>query len=274
MSPAPFYAVIGQPIAHSRSPQIHQAFAAQFSMSLRYEACAAPLDGFAATLQALRAQGLRGCNVTLPFKGEALGLAAQMSDAAQLAGAANTLGWDEQGRLWADNTDGAGLLRDLRRHLNLQGRRVLMLGAGGAVAGCLGPLMQAGVASIHLSNRSPEKVAALIDRHAGLACSLHALAWGDGADAGFDLLINGTSAGLGGSGLTLAPGLLAPEAWAVDLVYGRAALPFLQSAQTQGAQTLDGLGMLVEQAALAFERWHGLRPQTLPVLDALRRSLG
>ncbi|MBB5203493.1 shikimate dehydrogenase [Inhella inkyongensis] len=273
MRTPPFYAVIGQPIAHSRSPQIHQAFAAQFGMRLRYEACAAPLDGFAATLQTLRAQGLRGCNVTLPFKGEALGLAEQMSDAARLAGAANTLGWDEQGRLWADNTDGAGLLRDLRRHLDLQGRRVLMLGAGGAVAGCLAPLMQAGVASIHLSNRSAEKVAPLIQRHAALPCPLHSLAWGSGEGAGFDLVINGTSAGLSGAGLTLPTGLLAPGAWAVDLVYGPAAQPFLQAAQAQGARTLDGLGMLVEQAALAFERWHGLQPQTPPVLDALRRSL-
>lgn len=277
MSTQPFYAVLGQPIAHSRSPRIHAAFAAQFGLPLRYEAIAAPVDGFAATLQRLREQGLQGCNVTLPFKPEALALADGASERARRAGAANTLGWSAEGRLWADNTDGQGLCLDLAgAGFALRGQRLLLLGAGGAAAGCLAPLIAAGPASIHISNRSADKVQALIARHADLGVPLHSLAWGKSGEAGdapFDGVINGTSAALGGAAFQLPAHLFAPGAWALDMVYGPAAAPFLAAARAQGAQGRDGLGMLVAQAALAFARWHGQTPDTAPVFNALRAEV-
>ena len=274
MTTAPFYAVLGQPIAHSRSPRIHAAFAAQFGLPLRYEAIAAPVDGFAATLRQLRDQGLQGCNVTLPFKPEALALADAASERARRAGAANTLGWSAEGRLWADNTDGQGLCQDLAgAGLAVRGRRLLLLGAGGAAAGCLAPLMAAAPASIHISNRSADKVWALIERHADLGVPLHALAWGAADALPFDGVINATSAALGGTALQLPAHLFAPGAWALDMVYGPAAAPFLAAARAQGAQGRDGLGMLVAQAALAFARWHGQTPATAPVFNALRAEV-
>lgn len=275
MNELPFYAVLGHPIAHSRSPRIHTAFAAQTGRLLRYEAIEAPLDGLAATLQQLRAQGLRGCNITLPFKPEALALAQRASERARRAGAANTLGWDDAGQLWADNTDGQGLVNDLleRAGFDLAGRHLLILGAGGAVAGCLAPLIAAGPASITLSNRSADKVQALIERHADLGVPLISLPWGTAPTRAFEGVINGTSTALGGGELQLAAGLFAPGAWALDMVYGPAAAGFLQSAQAQGARVRDGLGMLVEQAALAFEAWQGLRPDTQPVFAALRAEV-
>jgi len=275
MNDLPFYAVLGHPIAHSRSPRIHAALAAQTQRPLRYEAIEVPLDGLAGTLQRLRAQGLQGCNITLPFKPEALALAATVSERARRAGAANTLGWDAQGRLWADNTDGQGLVNDLlqRAGFELKGRHLLILGAGGAVAGCLAPLIDAGPASITLSNRSADKALALIERHTDLGLPLHTLPWGAAPARGFDGVINGTSAALGGGQLQLPPGLCAPGAWALDMVYGSAAAGFLQAAQAQGARVRDGLGMLVEQAALAFEAWQGLRPDTAAVFATLRAEL-
>lgn len=275
MNDTPFYAVVGNPISHSRSPRIHQAFAQQNGLALRYEAIESPLDGLRNTLQQLRLQGLRGCNITLPFKPEALALAATASERTHRAGAANTLGWDTTGQLWADNTDGQGLVNDLlqRAGFALAGTHLLILGAGGAVAGCLAPLMAAGPASITLSNRSADKVRTLIERHADLGVPLRALPWGTAPERGFDGVINGTSTALGGGQLQLPPGLFAPGAWALDMVYGPAAAGFLQAAQAQGARVRDGLGMLVEQAALAFEAWQGLRPDTAPVFAALRAEV-
>lgn len=273
--PHPDHAVIGHPIAHSRSPRIHARFGQLTGRALRYEAVEAPLDGFAATLQRLRQNGLLGCNVTLPFKPEALALADDASERARRAGAANTLGWTHDGRLWADNTDGAGLCQDLtaRAHFPIAGRHLLVLGAGGAVAGCLAPLLAQGPASLTLCNRSAEKLSPLIERHQDLGVPLATLAWGATSERGFDGVINGTSAALGGNGFGLPPGLFASGAWALDMVYGPAAAPFLQAARAQGATARDGLGMLVEQAALAFERWHGVRPDTAPVFAELRAEV-
>lgn len=266
------FAVIGHPIAHSRSPVIHEAFAAQFGIAIRYERVQAPLDGFARTLAQLRDEGIDGCNVTLPFKPEALALAAQTSERARLAGAANTLGWTPEGALWADNTDGLGLLRDIEHNAGwrLAGKQLLLLGAGGASAGCLGPLLEAAPARLRVWNRSPDRAQALVDRHRELAVR-HGVTLEAGALEGcFDAVINGTSAALGGQGLQLPAGLFAPGALALDMVYGAPAAPFLNAARAQGAALLrDGLGMLVEQAAEAFARWHGQRPDTAPVRQRL-----
>lgn len=267
------FAVIGHPIAHSRSPAIHAAFAAETGIALQYEALLAPLDGFRALLATLREQGFAGGNITLPFKPEALAFADRSSERAQLAGAANTLGWDERG-CWADNTDGLGLVRDLQHNLgwSLAGRKLLLLGAGGASAGCLGPLIEAGPAAIRLWNRSSDKAQALLQRHADLAArhgvQLECL---DALDGRHDAVINGTSAALAGAGLQLPDGLLRAGGLALDMVYGPAAAPFLDWAAAQGAALRrDGLGMLIEQAAEAFERWHGQRPDTAPVFKLLR----
>jgi shikimate dehydrogenase len=269
------FAVIGNPIAHSRSPAIHAAFAEQLGVALQYERVLAPLDDFAGSLARLRAQGYAGCNVTLPFKTEALACAQKVSDRASLAGAANTLGWTAE-QVWADNTDGLGLRRDIEHNAGwpLEGRRLLILGAGGASSGCLGPLLEAAPACIALWNRSSAKADALVERHRLLAAhhgvellSLPVL------EGRFDAVLNGTSAGLGGQALALPANLLRAGGLALDMVYGAAAQPFLTWAQAQGAgRLLDGLGMLVEQAAEAFTLWHGQRPDTAPVLAQLRGS--
>jgi shikimate dehydrogenase len=279
MSPSPTrLAVIGHPIAHSRSPRIHAAFAQALGLAVDYQAVLAPLDGFADTVAQLRSQGFAGCNVTLPFKTVALALATQASPRAQLAGAANTLGFDGD-RVWADNTDGLGLVADLQLAGHaVGGARLLLLGAGGASAGCLGPLIEARPNSIALYNRSADKAHALVARHAALAAQcgvpLMVLAQLDDPARRFDGVINGTSAALGGQALQLPTDLLAPGAWALDMVYGPAAQPFLHWAQAQGARTRDGLGMLVAQAAEAFSLWLGQRPDPAPVLAALRTELG
>jgi shikimate dehydrogenase len=269
------FAVIGNPIAHSRSPAIHEAFAAQLGIELQYERVLAPLNDFAGTLQRLQAEGFAGCNVTLPFKVDALACAQPTSERAQLAGAANTLGW-AGASIWADNTDGLGLRRDIEHNAGwpIAGRRVLILGAGGASAGCLGPLLEARPARVAIWNRSSDKAVALVERHRALATQhrveLSALPLIAGE---FDAVINGTSAALGGQALVLPTGLLQAVGLALDMVYGTAADPFLHWAQAQGAALrLDGLGMLVEQAAEAFALWHGQRPDTAPVLAQMRRA--
>ena len=268
------YAVLGHPIAHSRSPAIHSAFAAQTGIDLQYEALLVPPDGLAATLHRLRDEGFSGCNITLPFKTEALTLADSGSQRALLAGAANTLGWTTDGRLWADNTDGLGLRRDIETNANwpLLDRRLLLLGAGGAAAGALGPLLEARPACVAVWNRSPARAAELVARHAELAlrCGVRLLAL-ERPEGRFDAVINATSAALQAGALDLPAGLLAPGGLALDMVYGAAAEPFLAwAAGQQAGQRRDGLGMLVEQAAEAFQRWHGLRPDTAAVLAQLR----
>jgi shikimate dehydrogenase len=271
------YAVIGHPVSHSQSPFIHAAFARQTGQALRYDRVPCPLDGFEATLRAFVAAGGRGCNVTVPFKFDACRLAARRSERAALAGAANVLRFDADG-WWGDNTDGVGLVRDIEQGAGvaLAGRRVLLIGAGGAAAGVLGPLLQARPAELAVVNRSADKAQALVARHAALAqaCGVRLRAGGLAeAPAACDVVLNASASSLHGQGVPVAATVLRPGALAVDLMYGPAAMPFLQWARDAGAVGRDGLGMLVEQAAEAFFVWRGVRPVTAPVLQALRARL-
>lgn len=271
------YAVIGHPVAHSRSPAIHAAFAEATGQGVCYERVLAPVDGFAPTVRAFAAAGAHGCNVTVPFKFEAFALCARATPRATLAGAANTLRFDAEGWL-ADNTDGAGLVRDITHNASvpLAGRRVLLIGAGGAAAGVLGPLLETAPAVLVLANRTLAKADALVARHAALAAD-HAVALRastlEACGAGFDVVINGTASSLGGEGVPVGTEVLAPGALALDMMYGPAARPFLDWAHAHGAVGRDGLGMLVEQAAEAFAVWRGVRPDTAAVLQTLRADV-
>jgi len=267
------YCVMGNPVEHSRSPWIHARFAELTGEHLRYGRQLVALDGFAAAVQAFATGGGRGCNVTVPFKLEAMALAARLSDRARLAQAANTLRFEPDG-VYADNTDGIGLVRDIGVHAGvvLHGRTLLLLGAGGAAAGVLGPLIAAGVRRIVVANRTADKAAALVQRHAALAashgCALQAS--GLAVDEAFDIVVNGTASSLAGGAVPVAASVLRPGALAVDMMYGPAAAGFLGWARTHGAQGRDGLGMLVEQAAESFSIWRGVRPPAGQVLAELR----
>lgn len=279
-APADLYAVLGNPVEHSRSPRIHQRFAEQTGQSLRYERRLVSLGGFAAALAQFRADGGRGCNVTVPFKFDAARAAARLSPRAALAEAANTLGWDADGTLWADNTDGIGLVRDLARLLErdpsdaLRGLDVLLLGAGGAASGVLGELILAAAASIEVWNRSPARADELVARHAEFA-ERHAtrLRSNPAPRAGHALVIHATAGALGGATPQLPQDVLHPGALAYDMMYGAAPTPFVRMARAVGARAHDGLGMLVEQAAESFALWRGVRVRTAPVLQALRAEL-
>jgi len=272
------YAIAGNPVAHSQSPFIHAAFAAQAGQVLAYERLLCPLDAFAATVCHFAAEGARGCNVTVPFKFEAHALAQRLSPRARRAGAVNTLRFDGADDWFGDNTDGAGLVRDIERNAGrrLPGARVLLLGAGGAAAGVLGSLIAARPAEVVVANRSPDKALALVDSHAdwaaqhGVRVFARAL---DDCGSGYPVLVNGTSASLTGAGVPVAATVLAPGALVLDMMYGPAAAPFLDWARRHGGVARDGLGMLVEQAAEAFEVWRGIKPDTAPVLAALRSRM-
>lgn len=274
------YCVFGNPIGHSKSPAIHAAFAAATGQDLTYEARLAPVDqadGFAEAVAAFIAEGGRGANVTVPFKEDAFRLASgpgnRLTPRARLAGAVNTLAFGSDGIL-GDNTDGVGLVRDLTDFLgvSLAGKRVLLLGAGGAARGALGPLLDAAPAHLTIANRTvarAEELAALVaTSHPAAAvdaCSFAAL-----AGRQYDVVINATSASLQGEPVPLPAGLYAPGAAAYDMMYG-SETPFLAQARRLGASVLaDGLGMLVEQAAEAFALWRGVRPDTAAVRRLLR----
>lgn len=263
------YAVIGNPVAHSRSPFIHEAFARQTGEPIAYTRILAPLEGFSVTVARFRAEGGRGANVTLPFKEDACRLAGSLSDRAREAQAVNTLRFD--GAIFGDNTDGPGLVRDIRANLGVElaGRRLLVLGAGGAVRGILAPLLAQEPAELILANRTLGKAAALAQRHGAVACGYEAL-----AGRSFDVIINGTSVSIAGATLPLPTGLFAGAELAYDLMYGQHETPFLARAREEGAaRVADGLGMLVEQAAESFFVWRGVRPRTGSVLDALRAAI-
>lgn len=273
------YAVIGHPIGHSQSPLIHTLFAQATGQALAYTAIEAPLDGFAATVDAFRAAGGRGVNVTVPFKLEACAYATEVSERARIAGAANALAFDGP-HCRAENFDGIGLVRDIAVNLGrpIAGRRVLVLGAGGAARGALQPLLQAGPAHLFVANRSADKAIELAQAFRALGLGVGVLAaggWTDLADCGvFDLVINATSASLTAEPLPLPPGLFAADTLAYDMVYGKGLTPFLRQARDAGAGHLaDGVGMLVEQAAEAFAWWRGVRPASLPVIERLRVPL-
>ena len=268
------YAVIGNPVEHSRSPFIHSQFALATGQDLTYTRLPCPDDGFERTVRGFAAGGGRGCNVTVPFKFDASRLAARRTDRAALAGAANTLRFDADGWL-ADNTDGIGLVRDIERNalVSLSGRRVLLIGAGGAAAGALGPLLQARPLALTVSNRTLPRAQELVRRHAALATAqgvtLCAAALEDCGPA-FDIVVNASASSLAQAAVPVAASVLAPGSLALDMMYGPAAQPFLAWAEAHGARARDGLGMLVEQAAQAFWLWRGVLPETAPVLAALR----
>ncbi|MHB1115199.1 shikimate dehydrogenase [Sideroxydans sp.] len=285
------YAVIGNPISHSKSPLIHRMFAEQTGQDISYEAIEAPLDGFAATVERLRKEGYKGCNVTVPFKLEAYQLATVAELPATTAQAANTMLMKKNGDLVATNTDGIGLVRDIRNNLgfSLEGKRVLLMGAGGASRGVLFPLIyqvnsgmtQQSPEITVIANRTPAKAQQIInDRDFQLIAAetvtkarvtrLQACGYDELATQQFDLIINATSAGLTDSTIPLPNTIFAPNALAYDMMYGRET-PFMKFARDHGAQVADGLGMLVEQAAEAFFIWRGVRPDTSPVLEALRK---
>ncbi len=259
------YAVFGHPIAHSKSPQIHAAFARQTGQDMSYEAILAPKDGFAASVAAFVTAGGRGANVTVPFKEEAYKLASRLSPRAQRAGAVNTLLFDDG--ILGDNTDGAGLVADLTRNLHcaLAGKRILLVGAGGAARGVIDPLLEQSPAELVIANRTigrAQELAKLFGR--GIrACGF------DAVDTPFDLVINATAASLAGELPPLSPRIVTAGTLAYDMMYGRDT-PFLAFARSHGSATADGLGMLVEQAAEAFYLWRGVRPDTAPVIASLR----
>ncbi|WP_411833759.1 shikimate dehydrogenase [Pseudoxanthomonas mexicana] len=267
------YAVFGHPVVHSLSPRIHGAFARQTGIALDYAAIDATPEDFPAALEAFTASGGAGANVTLPLKEAAFALCARTSERARRAGAVNTLTRSD-GQWHGDNTDGAGLVRDLmdRQGLDLRVNRALLLGAGGAARGVAPALLDAGMDELWIVNRNPQRADALVDAlgEPGRAISRY---WEDlGRLGDFDLVINATSAGREGAAAFALPFTLTNDRTAaVDLNYGEAAIPFLAWARAAGCRrTVDGLGMLVEQAAESFHGWHGMRPETDPVYAALR----
>jgi shikimate dehydrogenase len=271
------YVVLGNPVAHSRSPAIHAAFAAQTGEPVAYERLLAPLDGFVATVQAFAQAGGQGCNVTVPFKFEAFSLCPRHTERALLAQAANTLRFDADGWL-ADNTDGVGLMADIEgaAGVPMEGLRVLLIGAGGAAAGVLGPLLGRGPREVVVANRSLQRAHELVQRHTPLAqahgvtlraCTL------DAPGQAFDVVFNASASSLAGGEIPVPGDVLRPGALAVDLMYGAAAQPFMAWARAHGAEARDGLGMLVEQAAESFQLWRGVRPATAPVLQQLRTQI-
>jgi shikimate dehydrogenase len=260
------YAVIGHPVAHSKSPWIHAQFARATGEDIAYGAIDAPPAGFVAAVEKFRVGGGKGLNVTLPYKEEAFRYCTAPSARAAAAQAVNTLLLD-RAPPFGDNTDGVGLVRDLTANLgrSLAGAQVLLLGAGGAAQGVLAPLAEAGAAAILVANRTSARAEALAARAPGAAaCRFDAL-----GGRAFDLVVNATSAGLSGELPRLPQGLFRPGALAYDMVYGRDT-EFLAMARAAGAATSDGLGMLVEQAAESFLVWRGVRPDTRAVLAALR----
>lgn len=269
------FAVFGHPISHSLSPQIHQAFARQFGIELSYRTIDAAPDQFASAVRAFFAEGGQGANVTLPHKAAAFALADERSDAAARAGTANVLTPLPGGRLKAHNTDGDGMVRDIteRHGVDLRGHTALLLGAGGAARGVAWTLLDAGVHTLTIVNRSPEAADALADA-IGEPARAHTRYWEDLADLGaFDLIVNATSAGVLGKSLELPFAIVGNRALCYDLSYGVAATGFLAWARTAGARyAFDGLGMLIETAADSFEVWHGKRPDTDPVYAELRKQ--
>ncbi|MDQ2069706.1 shikimate dehydrogenase [Natronospira bacteriovora] len=261
------YAVFGHPVSHSRSPAIHQHFAEQTGQSLVYEAIDPGAEGFTAGITNFFDKGGLGANVTVPFKEAAFALADECTERAARAGAVNTLKVLDDGRLLGENTDGAGLLRDLTHNLGVElgGASVLILGAGGASRGILGPLVDAGIGTLHVANRTVAKAEALAKRFPEMTAVTVS-----GLDRlptrAFDLIINATPSSLQGQALTLPSGLLARDTLAYDLAYAEGGTPFTRWAEQRGVPGRDGWGMLVEQAAESFFLWRGVRPETAVLL--------
>lgn len=272
------YVVIGNPVAHSKSPFIHARFAAQTGESLEYALRLAPLDGFAASVREFAEAGGRGANVTVPFKLEAHALATRLSPRAAAAGAVNTLRFDADG-IYGDNTDGVGLVRDIERNLGLSlaGARILLLGAGGAARGAVLPLLEAGPSSLTIVNRTADKAEALAAQFADAARGAGCVLSGGGpasvAHAPYDVIVNATAGSLDAALPECDPAAFGPATLAYDMMYGAEPTVFMRHAAALGARAADGLGMLVEQAAEAFWVLRGVRPDSAPVLAELRGAL-
>ena len=268
------YAVMGNPVAHSKSPRIHQMFAHQLGHQIEYTAIWVDTDGFAQAVQQFRAEGGRGLNVTVPFKLEAFQLADQLSDRARLAGAVNTLRFESDGKIFGDNTDGAGLVHDIEINLDihLRGRQILVLGAGGAARGVLGPVLKHHPAKLVIANRTVAKAKELAEQFREHG-PVEACGYPELKGRHFDIVINATSASLKGEVPPLPETLFTRGALAYDMMYGDKPTAFLDWALLHGAdRAADGLGMLVEQAAESYFLWHGVRPETKHVIAALRKG--
>ncbi|MCD1646389.1 shikimate dehydrogenase [Marinobacter adhaerens] len=270
------YAVVGNPISHSKSPRIHSLFASETGEPVEYTAIQAPLDDFAGTVKQFFERGGKGLNVTVPFKEEAWKLADRRTERAENAGAANTLYLDDDGRLTADNTDGCGIVRDLvsNHGVTLKAAHILVLGAGGAVRGVLGPILAEHPASITIANRTVTRAEALVELFTPVAGETALSAFGfEQPCEPYDLIINGTSASLQGDLPPLSPKVIAEKTVVYDMMYSLQTTTFNQWALEQGAQIVhDGLGMLVEQAAESFRIWRGISPATRPVIEELRND--
>jgi len=268
------YAVMGNPIAHSKSPRIHAAFASQSGQDIHYERILVDLDGLAEAIKNFRQQGGRGLNITVPFKTDAFKLADSLTDRAESAGAVNTLVLNEDGSLHADNTDGVGMVRDLtaNHHFTLEGARILVLGAGGAVQGVLLPLLQQHPLEIVIANRTVSKAEALCEK-LKTAGTISASSFEGLAGMQFDGIINGTAASLQGEVPPIPTDILKPGGWCYDMMYSTDQTAFVKWGIANGAaKSVDGLGMLVEQAAESFTLWRGVRPETAPVIEMLRKE--
>ncbi len=268
------YAVMGNPVAHSKSPLIHQAFAEQTGQSIHYQAIHVPEGQFEEAVNQFRTMGGKGLNVTVPYKEEAFNLCDHLSSRATVAKAVNTIIFSADGGIIGDNTDGVGITVDLMKNkISLRDRRVLILGAGGAVRGVMGPLCDQRPADIMIANRTVSKAEELVEHfqeESITACGLDELE----SLGSFDVIINGTSSGLKGELPLLPPSIISTETCCYDMVYGDTETVFYQWAREQGARvTLDGLGMLVEQAAEAFYIWRGVKPKTGQVIDLLRKGV-
>lgn len=271
------YCVMGNPVEHSKSPWIHTRFAALTGEPVEYGKRLIALDGFAAAVRAFKAEGGRGCNITVPFKFQAAALVSRRSARAALADACNILRFDGDAIL-GDNTDGVGLVVDLQDNAGvpLAGREILLIGAGGAAAGVLGPLLEARPRRIVIANRTLAKAQKLVASHATLASANEVELSASELDAvpgRFDVVVNATATSLTGQGVPVSGAVLKPGALAYDMMYGPAAQGFLDWAREHGATGRDGLGMLVEQAAEAFLVWRGVRPPSAQVLAELRSEL-
>lgn len=263
------YAVIGNPVEHSKSPLIHAEFARQTAQDLEYGRILAPLEGFEAAVREFIAAGGRGLNVTVPFKQQAWELSTCRSERATLARAVNTLKF-ENGEIWGDNTDGAGLVADIGNNLGIDWRqkRILLLGAGGAARGVVGPILDAGVDSIVIANRTVHKANEIAGHFSE---RVRASSFVDLSGCEYDIVINATASSLSGDCPPLPQGVFARDSLAYDMMYGKDLTPFLVFAQQEGAaRVADGLGMLVEQAAESFYFWRQLRPDTAAVLALLK----
>lgn len=268
------YAVVGNPIEHSKSPQIHTAFAEQCGQDMRYSKLCGSLDNFEHEVREFLQNDGKGMNVTVPFKERAFAMTDVLTDRARLAGAVNTLYVDAAGKLIGDTTDGLGLVRDLTENngLSLSGKSVLVLGAGGAVRGILEPLLACSPSRLVVCNRTLAKVDILVEAFADLG-KIEKAAFEE-VQGSFDLIINGTSASLSGSLPPIPETVIGETTVCYDMMYGAEETVFCAWARQLGAsQCLDGLGMLVEQAAVAFQIWRGVEPETRTVIDSIRSSL-